>query len=299
MRARIVALARRTTSGIRCAWEAIDDSADATAGLFAILTAGNHGTNVEMIEQAIGTFERLEAKEACRSKESASLSFHRWLSKALSGGARIAHRWTNQPNVECAEIAINGINEPMRKAQFHRDLWAQQWQSGREEKISEGLMAVSELRTRALQHQSHGELETRFTTSAIREAARAFSRHTGLGTDCISFLDIAEASDESLSELADIMRVTLRHLALPTQTLCVLCALIGKKLGGTRCIAVCSTFWRLLAAIAKHDVRNWDERVGLAGDSALPGRSPHEETAWRYLQKEQAVLRGKVVFHIL
>ena len=126
MRARIVALARRSTSGIRCAWEAIDDGADAAAGLFAILTAGNPETNVEMIEQAIGTFERLEAKEGGRSKELASHSFHQWLSKALSGGARIAHRWTNQPNVECAEIAINGINEPMRKAQFHRGSWAQQ-----------------------------------------------------------------------------------------------------------------------------------------------------------------------------
>ena len=299
MRARIVALARRSTSGIRCAWEAIDDKADVTAGLFAILTAGNPGTNIEMIEQAIGTFERLEAKEACKSREMASHAYHQWLSKALAGGARMAHRWTNRPNVDGAEIVINGISEPMRKAQFHRDAWAQQWQADREAKITEGLAAVNELRTRALQQQSHGVLEAQFTADTIRKAARAFSRHTSVGADCTSFRDIAEASNESLSELADIMRTTIRHLALPTQTLCVLCALIGKKLGGTRCIAVCSTFWRLLAAIAKHDVRNWDERIGLPGDSALPGRSPHEETAWRHLQMEQAVLRGKVVIHIL
>ena len=95
------------------------------------------------------------------------------------------------------------------------------------------------------------------------------------------------------------MRSAVRHLALPTQILRVLGALIGKKLGGTSCIAVCSTFWRLLAAIAKPDVRAWDERVGLAGDSALPGRLPHVETAWRHLQMEQAALRGKMVIHIL
>ena len=299
MRARIVALARRSTSGIRCAWEAIDDEADATAGLFAILIAGNPGTNEEMVLQAIGTFERLEAKEALKGKALASQSFHRWLGNALSGGARAAHRWTNRPNVENAEIAINGINEPMRKAQFHRDSWALQWQSGRDDKISAGLQAVNDLRTRALQHESHGALEERFTAKAIRAAAKAFSRHTGVGADCRSFIEIAEASKDSLSELADIMRATVRHLALPTQTLCVLCALIGKKLGGTRCIAVCSTFWRILAAIAKLDVRSWDEKIGLAGDSALPGRSPHEETAWRHLQMEQATLRGKLVIHIL
>ena len=109
-----------------------------------------------MLLQAIGTFERLEAKEVLKSKELASQSFHQWLGKALAGGASLAHRWTNKPNVECAEIVINGINEPLRKAQFHRDSWALQWQSGRGEKISAGLEAVNELRIRALQHKSHG-----------------------------------------------------------------------------------------------------------------------------------------------
>ena len=86
-------------------------------------------------------------------------------------------------------------------------------------------------------HLSHGDLEARITAEAIRTAARAFSRHTGIGADCASFLDVAEASEESLTELADIMRAAVRHFSLPTQILCVICALIGKKLGGTRCIS--------------------------------------------------------------
>ena len=116
MRARIVALARRSTSGLRCAWEAIENGADMAAGLFAIMTAGNPSTNVEMIEQAIGAFERLERFEVQRGRELASQSFHRWLSKALAGGALQAHRWTNRPNVDCPEVAIRGINEQLRKA---------------------------------------------------------------------------------------------------------------------------------------------------------------------------------------
>ena len=32
-------------------------------------------------------------------------------------------RWTNRPNVDCPEVAIRGINEPLRKAQFHADRW--------------------------------------------------------------------------------------------------------------------------------------------------------------------------------
>ena len=71
MRARIAALTRRSTSGLRCAWEAIDDGADTAAGLFAIMTASNPSTNIEMVELAIGAFERLEATKARRSKEMA------------------------------------------------------------------------------------------------------------------------------------------------------------------------------------------------------------------------------------
>ena len=49
----------------------------------------------------------------------------------------------------------------------------------------------------------------------------------------------------------------------------------------------------------KSDARDCDIKVGIDGDSALPGRSPCEETAWRHLHMEQAVLRGKVVVQIL
>ena len=91
MRARIVALSRRTTSGFRSAWEAIDNGADMAAGLIAIMTAGSPSTSIEMIEQAISAFERLERMEVQRGRELASQSFHRWLSKALAGGARQAH----------------------------------------------------------------------------------------------------------------------------------------------------------------------------------------------------------------
>ena len=95
------------------------------------------------------------------------------------------------------------------------------------------------------------------------------------------------------------MREAISQLALPTQVLITLGSLLSKKLGGTRCIAICSTFYRLMTAVIKPGVREWDIQVGLEGDSALPGRSPHEETAWRHLQMEQAVLRGKVVVQIL
>ncbi len=52
-------------------------------------------------------------------------------------------------------------------------------------------------------------------------------------------------------------------------------------------------------ASLKDEVREWDIAVGLDGDSALPGRSPHDEAAWRQLVMEQSTLRGKYVAQLL
>ena len=86
---------------------------------------------------------------------------------------------------------------------------------------------------------------------------------------------------------------------MPVTTFLVLVSLLDKKLGGSRCIAICTTFYRLLMAVMKQEVREWDVGVGMAGDSALPGRSPLDETAWRHLLMEQACLRGKFVGQML
>ena len=71
-----------------------------------------------------------------------------------------------------------------------------------------------------------------------------------------AFQDILEASDASLEELCRIMKKAMRNLAMPLQTLVVLIGLLGKKCGGTRCIAICSTFYRLLIAVIKDNVRS-------------------------------------------
>ena len=56
MRARIVALALRSSSGLRSAWEASAVAADMAAGLFAILTASSPVSTIDAVEQAIGAF---------------------------------------------------------------------------------------------------------------------------------------------------------------------------------------------------------------------------------------------------
>ena len=61
---------------------------------------------------------------------------------------------------------------------------------------------------------------------------------------------------------------------------------LGKKDGGTRCIAICSTFYRLFLAILGEEIREWDTQVAGAGDTALKGKSSLVETALRHLKVE-------------
>ena len=65
-----------------------------------------------------------------------------------------------------------------------------------------------------------------------------FTKTIGIGPDNTTVKDVADASDESLAELGEIMREAIRHLAMPTQVLITLGSLLSKKLGGIRRIAI-------------------------------------------------------------
>ncbi len=299
MKARIVSLVLRSSSCTRAAWDGVQEGADAAAGLFAILAVCCPNASRDSMQASLGAFERLERAEAQRGREASVKSWSQWVATALKGGAGRAHRWTNSPNALVVDVKAPGSTSPLTIAQHHSNIWAKQWRADDPGKVGTAFAAVQALRERALKHPQHGAMIEQFTPSNLRACARLFRKNTSIGADAISFQDIIEATDESLTELCQIMQDCVRELVVPIQTLLVLVSLLGKKMGGTRCIAICATFYRLLMAVMKKPVRAWDLQVGLEGDSALPGRSPLEETAWRHLCMEQAVLRGKFVAQML
>ena len=298
MKARIVRLRLNQSSGLRCAWD-IGDKADAPAGLFAILASCSPNATRSSVDASIRTFERLESADVRRSWEKSSADWHRWVAQAISKGASQAHRWTNRPNAVETLVVAPGAQGPLDVAQHHTSAWQATWQAGDSDKVATALAAVRDLRRRALAHPSHSSTATRFRPEKLRSVARSFRKGTSIGADAIAFQDVIEASDESLEELCRLMRVVVDELAVPLQVLLTVVGLLGKKLGGTRCIAVCCTFYRLLMAMIKEDVREWDGEVGFEGDSSLLGRSSIDEVAWRHLRMETAVLLGKAVGMLL
>ena len=51
--------------------------------------------------------------------------------------------------------------------------------------------------------------------------------------------------------------------------------------------------------LLREEVTAWDLKVGLPNDTALKGRQPQFETAWRHFYVERASVRGKFVSMIL
>ena len=78
-----------------------------------------------------------------------------------------------------------------------------------------------------------------------------------------------------------------------------LISLIGKKDGNTRCIAVATTLYRLVMALCKTVVRQWDQEVGHHNDSALAGKQPLLETVKRAAHMEAGYVRERCVIAIL
>ena len=299
MKARIVKLFLWRSSGTGSAWEAIHDRADAAAGLFAVIAACNPHASIDSITAVIRTFERLERSDALRSLERVKASWHKWVGEAIKAGARAAHQWTNKLNRPCFDVVAPNAKGPLEVVQHRLDSWASQWKANDVEMGQEAFHAVRQLRERAFEHPSHGVALCRIVPRPLREVASSFRKGTSIGADATAFQDIIETSDESLDELCNIMRSMVETLALPMQTLMVVLSLLGKKLGGTRCIAINAIFYRLLIAVMKGDVRDWDKSQGLDGDSALPGKSSVDELAWQHLLMEQAVLRGWSVVQLL
>ena len=75
-----------------------------------------------------------------------------------------------------------------------------------------------------------------------------------------------------MEAVADFERcVALLRGGDPAGATTALLSLIGKKLGGFRCIATLPSWYRLLMRAVSSDFRSFDQRIKLSGDTAVKG----------------------------
>ena len=139
-----------------------------------------------------------------------------------------------------------------------------EWKSDDLARIQEAREAMDQLREQS-RHLPKGHLLAPITVKRAREALGAFKGNTAIGTDGTSFHELAFLPDEALEELVQIMRGIVESLEWPAQAYTNMFALLGKSSGGTRCICIAPTIYRLTMAMCKSEVREWDVKAGQLG----------------------------------
>ena len=103
----------------------------------------------------------------------------------------------------------------------------------------------------------------------------------------------------ALDQLGAIIKQCLANLSLPHQTLLSIMCLLGKKLGGSRNIAILASLYRIIMKVLGGHVREWDLATGHAYDSALAGCSSLQAAVTRALKVENGIVSGLNVGHLL
>ncbi len=280
-------------------WVTITSHADAGAARMAIYRACRSDSTAADVNASLELLSRLEADEVASARRHASARWHAWVANSLRGGAKAAHAWTNAPNTVPAEVFAPGLSSPLEVVGYHTSKWSEVWEAGELDKVRAAVETVKALRVEALRDKNHGKCSDHINADFLKRLAESFSRNTAIGADAQAFTDIAMASEEALTELAEIMVQVIKAVAWPLQSLMVVMGLLGKKSGGTRTIAIMATFARLLLAAVKGDVRRWDETIADERDTALRGRRPADETARRHLGVEVSTVLGRIAVMIL
>ena len=265
-----------------------------------ILTVLNPEVTAEEAESAAAKFGSLTDIEYALDRATKKSEWEESVKKALEGGAGPAHAWTNKPNAISPEVKVKGKWVPQEIVDGEAEGWGTTWKRGDEDSYDRAIMALKAATAHAQGSKDDIErTKDMLTVRHVRAVAKGFGDGTAIGSDNTRFSEIADLPDEGISELIVIMKKIVDEVALPGQSMVHVMALLGKKTGGSRTIAICPTIYRLLMASIKQPVRDWDKAHGHSGDTALKGKIPALETMWRHLMLETGHALGRTNVMIL
>ncbi len=249
--------------------------------------------------------EGFAARALNKGKAKCKERLHTWLDKALKNGAGLAHKWANQPNaLPPLQLVIpkgngNFIVEPSEVTEHHVKPWVKEWEAEDVQGFLEETAAIKAIRNKHLEEAEDWAQTLDLSPSNIRRACKTFPSKTAVGCDNVFFSDIASLPDVALIALSTCLRQCVSTLALPVQTLLQLMVLLGKKSGGSRTIAILTTFYRLLMRILSGFITEWDLATAEHWDSALKGNSSLRAHIARALDIELANFEELFVLHCL
>ena len=133
----------------------------------------------------------------------------------------------------------------------------------------------------------------------IRATLQKFSGKTAIGSDQGPLKGFSKLPDAALEGLGAIFKQSVATLTVPGQELLNILCLLGKKLGGSRTIAIMPSVYRALMKSFGLTLRELYISEGHVWDSAIAGSSSLRAAVLRALMCENGVARGEHVAHLL
>jgi len=244
----------------------------------------------------------LEAKAAEESSQAAATrSWRKWVEKALLGGARAAHRWSNERNKPPVYPgkASDGSLSPQQMAEDARQSWMSTWQAGNADRTSRSKEAAQEVCRAARATGDAAKAAENIDAETLQQVARSFPPGTATGSDNVALKWMRDLPRVAFERLAALAKEIVRQQRWPQQGLQSVMCLLPKKLGGFRTIAIMPTITRLTMRAATCRARQWDAEAAEEGDSAAPKKQLVFEVSKRALVMELAAADGDCAAQIL
>ena len=184
-------------------------------------------------------------------------------------------------------------------AAHHAKPWREVWKSNDAEFANHVGKGFQELRREHLQEANETTKSIDTSANTIRASLKCFPSGTAIGADGIRLRTVTELPDVALTQLGGLFKQAEATLSLPKQSLIHIGALLGKKLGGSRVIAIMCSFYRSLMKCMNPKIREWDLEEGHRYDSALAGSSSLRAAGIRTFKIENATALGMHVGHLL
>ena len=214
----------------------------------------------------------LAAKAHSRFRTAADRTWREWVSKACSGGAGAAHRWTK----ECHGTPLEVGASPQQLVEDAMSMWQDIWGP------TPPMLPLPDADMGAWLPELRAE--------HLRSAAATFSAKTALGADAWSPRQFMMLGDEALEALACIMGHMERLGAVPVEL--VLLVMLGKPEGGHRLIGLLTGVVRLWGRARREVAREWERAHDRDYFWAKSGSSAPESGYVQQLRAEIARAKG-------
>ena len=190
--------------------------------------------------------EGIERRLTRASLQAGSSDWKKWALASLEKGAAQAHKFCRtQEHVPSRASSTGSLSRSQLAADASLH-WEGIWRVHDTDRAERVVKAIAELREKVLLSGEAQKTAQAITLTDLRAAAASFPRRTSIGPDHIEFFIISSLPDLVLAPMLDIVRSMVCSLSWAPQVLHNWIALLAKKQGGHRCIAIMASTVRLV-----------------------------------------------------